>query len=215
MSEDRTRSSWSAMMSRCYSPKASGYDNYGGRGILVCERWHTYGNFLADMGIRPPSTSIDRIDNNRGYEPNNCRWADPTTQARNKRDTILLTFKGETRPLIEWGELLGISRGTLVKRIATGQSADEALAGPAARGYRTRERQYSGKLPRGVRKKLGRNRLGPPKVYYETKIQYEGRRIWLGRYVTIDEAAHAVNKAAIALRGPLAVLNPVGADPRA
>ena len=79
--------SWMAMLSRCENPNATGYKNYGGRGIIVCERWHKYEYFLSDMGRRPsPQHSIDRINNDGNYELNNCRWATPKEQRANQRN---------------------------------------------------------------------------------------------------------------------------------
>lgn len=81
---------WRAMMTRCYNQKRRCWKHYGGRGIRVCERWHIYENFLADMGRRPtPQHSLDRIDNNGGYTSENCRWATRTQQARNSRQAKL------------------------------------------------------------------------------------------------------------------------------
>lgn len=85
----RTYSSWSSMRARCENPNESGYENYGGRGITVCERWHSFENFLADMGERPADTTIDRIDSDGNYAPENCRWASVRTQCRNKRNVKL------------------------------------------------------------------------------------------------------------------------------
>lgn len=85
LSSTREYSSWMNMMYRCYNENATGFENYGGRGIKVCERWHDPVKFIEDMGYRPIGFSIDRIDTNGDYEPSNCRWASSKTQNRNSR----------------------------------------------------------------------------------------------------------------------------------
>lgn len=77
--------SWAAMIQRCTNPKRENYSYYGGRGITVCARWRVFENFAADMGERPPGTTLERNDNDKGYEPGNCRWATMQEQSNNRR----------------------------------------------------------------------------------------------------------------------------------
>jgi hypothetical protein len=97
---------WLNMKRRCHETHNPAYPRYGGRGIAVCDRWrHSFVAFLGDMGPKPgPRHSIERIDNDRGYEPGNCRWATPLEQSRNKRNSRLITAFGETKTLSEWAD---------------------------------------------------------------------------------------------------------------
>jgi len=101
---------WLGIKARCYNPNHISFASYGGRGIDVCDRWlHSFDFFLEDMGERPfLKAQIDRIDNDKGYYPENCRWATTTQNARNKRNNRIITYNGETLTAIEWSERLGI-----------------------------------------------------------------------------------------------------------
>lgn len=134
LSHTKTHRAWGLMKNRCSNVRDRYYSDYGGRGIKVCERWLKFENFLADMGLSPAGTSIDRIDNNRGYEPGNCRWATAVEQARNKRTTRFATLDGQTLPITEWCERIGIKYWTVMCRInMRGWSVEEALTTPLLR----------------------------------------------------------------------------------
>lgn len=123
-----TRRCWRAMVSRCTNRADQNYTRYGGRGITVCERWLVFENFLADMGDRPQGLSIERINNERGYSPENCCWASRAAQVLNTRRTVRLTYNGITKTASQWADDLGINRSTLYKRLnRSGWSVTEAL----------------------------------------------------------------------------------------
>jgi hypothetical protein len=127
---------WCLMRSRCDSPGDQNYARYGGRGITVCERWQSYENFLADMGRRPSeSHTIDRVDNAKGYCPENCRWATKREQANNTRRNVLVTLDGKTASIAEWSRITGINQTTINLRLRAGWSHADALTKPLhARG---------------------------------------------------------------------------------
>lgn len=119
---------WQAMIDRCQSPGNPFYADYAGRGITVCDAWRSYENFIHDMGRRPSADlSLERLDNDRGYSPDNCAWRTRTQQQRNKRDNAYLTINGETRLRIEWAELMGINHETLRYRLRAGWSPERAV----------------------------------------------------------------------------------------
>lgn len=108
---------WRSMLARCHNPAATAYDRYGGAGILVCKRWHTFVNFLADMGKCPKGGTLDRINGKKGYKPSNCRWASSAEQNRNKSSNLWFTYKGKTRCLSDWANLKGMQQQTLYARL--------------------------------------------------------------------------------------------------
>lgn len=122
---------WSHMLSRCNNPNNKDYAHYGGRGITVCERWHSFENFHADMGPRPtPKHTLDRIDNELGYFPDNCRWATRLVQGGNTRKVLRITFHGQTHTIREWSEITGISCGNLRSRLQHKWSIERTLTTP-------------------------------------------------------------------------------------
>lgn len=126
----RLYSIWHNMLSRCRNPKNKNYKDYGGRGITVCPEWENsyvafrdwaYANGYSD------DLSIDRINNDKGYNPDNCRWATVTEQTNNRRNVKQITFNGETHTIREWSVLTGIAYEIIYGRLNAGLSADRAL----------------------------------------------------------------------------------------
>ena len=118
------------MRQRCLNPNNPKYSVYGGRGITVCERWGDFALFLADMGDPEPGMTLDRIDNDRGYEPGNVRWATRLGQANNRRDNQHITFNGVTLTFAEWGRVTGLGKSTIARRHANGWSVERILTEP-------------------------------------------------------------------------------------
>ena len=129
---------WCGIKRRCYNTNEHCYPRYGGRGIKMANTWrHDFLSFYADMGKRPsPIHSIERIDTNGNYEPNNCIWITMAEQAKNKRSNIVITFNGETMILADWSKKLGIPYPTLQRRLNKGWSHEKALTTPVDKKYR-------------------------------------------------------------------------------
>lgn len=124
-------------MQRCTKETTHEYENYGGRGIKVCDEWLDFNKFY-DWAVENgytesrdrKSCTLDRIDVNGNYEPSNCRWVSMKTQQRNRRNNVLLTYKGETHCIAEWAEMLGMQAQTIGKRLQAGWSVEDALGKP-------------------------------------------------------------------------------------
>lgn len=131
----RTYSCWANMIDRCMSSANPAFSRYGMRGVVVCERWRAFENFLADMGECPSADhSIDRIDNNLSYSPVNCRWATREQQANNKRSNRVITWNGQTRALAQWAKHVGLNHQSLRERLdRAGWTLERALTEPPRR----------------------------------------------------------------------------------
>jgi hypothetical protein len=138
--EVRSLNSWNAMRARCLNPNCKDYRHYGGRGIKICDRWrHTFANFLSDMGERPSGLTIDRIDNDGDYSPENCRWATQKTQCQNRRDglsrnrkgTVLEAF-GESKRMLDWASdpRCSVAAYTIYNRLQRGWNIESAISRP-------------------------------------------------------------------------------------
>ena len=126
---------WNSMRQRCNNPNHKAYKNYGGRGITICDEWDDYAVFREwafsagyDETAPRGTYTLDRIDVDSGYSPENCRWASMREQSNNKRNTIFIEYEGETLPLIEWSRRLGLDYTTAWKRYSNGLSPNEILA---------------------------------------------------------------------------------------
>ena len=121
---------WKSMKQRCLNPNDKSYHNYGGRGITICDEWARDFQTFFDWSIRHgyrEGLSIDRINNDQGYEPGNCQWTTVEKQNKNTRQNHHMTIRGETKTIAEWCNFYGVSRSTVYSRLARGQTPEEAL----------------------------------------------------------------------------------------
>lgn len=128
-SKTRLYTIYSGMKQRCYYPKDRCYKNYGAKGITICEEWKDFENFY-DWAVKngySEGLSIDRIDNSRGYSPDNCRWVSSIVQACNKQNNHLITWKGETHTLSQWSRITGIESSLIRYRLKRGMDLDLVL----------------------------------------------------------------------------------------
>ncbi len=120
---------WANMLSRCETSTSSCFSRYGAKGVTVCARWHSFESFLSDMW-HPPDRgySIEREDNNKGYEPGNCRWIPHAEQSRNKGDNRRITAHGKTMLMQDWARETGLKKTTIFMRLARGWSEHDAVS---------------------------------------------------------------------------------------
>lgn len=126
------------MKSRCYKTYAKEYEDYGGRGILICEEWLAdFKNFYdwSMLNGYADNLTIDRIDNSQNYEPDNCRWVTRLVQNNNSRHVNYIEFNGERHSIAEWSRIKGMSRNTIVKRLRLGWDIDRVLNSPVNKTF--------------------------------------------------------------------------------
>lgn len=175
---------WVAMKGRCFNPKAQGYENYGGRGITVCDRWRgSFEAFLEDMGARPSlDHSIERNDVNGNYEPGNCRWATSLEQGSNKRNNRLVEVRGQKMTLAEACRLSQLNRNSILARIEGGMAVEDALFSPPDRSQGSRRKSNNRYIDfQGKRKLL-------IEVCENAGVEPSHLRYHLGRGRTAEEA---------------------------
>lgn len=161
MSKTRIYRTWRGMINRCKFPYEVSYKNYGARGIKVCERWLKFENFYEDMkdGYTDEMT-IDRVDNNKGYYKENCKWSTPEEQQRNKRNVLLVEYEGETLTLPQLSEKTGVNYDTIRDRLHRGEPLERVVKPPRVENVsydkaRDKWKAYT-KKENGKRKELGR-----------------------------------------------------------
>lgn len=121
---------WWSMLRRCENPACKSFSDYGARGITVCDRWHTLGNFIEDMGEPPRGLTLDRIDNSKGYYKENCRWATAEEQNNNTRSNKIIEWRNQRLSVSQWSREIGIPRSTIHSRMHRGWSIADALSRP-------------------------------------------------------------------------------------
>jgi len=121
---------WAGMKQRCMNPKAPSYKWYGALGVRVCDEWLIFENFLKDMGERPIGMSLDRIDSNKNYCKENCRWATSKQQIRNRRMTKMHSLNNESMALGDWADKYGINVRRVQQRLNAGWELRDAITKP-------------------------------------------------------------------------------------
>lgn len=129
----RLHFTWLMMLDRCSNPYHSSYARYGGRGITVCQRWTNFQSFLEDVGVPDEGQTLDRINSDLGYCPENFRWATMIEQSRNRSSTRLLTYEGRTQCIVDWAkeisQITKVPYHTITSRLYNGFTVSEALSG--------------------------------------------------------------------------------------
>lgn len=182
---------WQDMIQRCHNSSNGAWSLYGKRGIFVCDRWRkSVANFIADMGPRPDGMSLDRIDNDGPYAPENCRWATTKTQNRNHRGCVFIEYQGKRQTIIEWAEQTGINEKTIHARFVKGLPVDQIFS-------KDKFQQHTAKL----NSKSGLIGASPYRGKWKSQIKADGKVIYLGLFDTPEEASAAYLMARAKLKG--------------
>ena len=129
---------WKDIKARCFNPNANNFKDYGAKGVFMCDEWRNdfkvFYDWAMENGYNPNAKrgecTIDRINNNKGYSPDNCRWTDNLTQQNNKKNNRFLTYNGETHTIAEWSRILNIKTYVLYARLYSGWSVERTLTTP-------------------------------------------------------------------------------------
>ncbi len=147
MSRTPVYQTWASMRGRCLNPDSIGFEYYGGKGIKVCDRWEWFELFYKDMGDQPEGMSLDRIDPNGNYEPDNCRWATGIQQGNNRTSTVLISHKGWELSVTQLAKKLGVNYQSLRRNISKMSNTQEAIE-------RTIKRSHGGVSKKRIQSKL-------------------------------------------------------------
>lgn len=127
-SKTKLNNIWHRMKQRCHNPNCSDYKYYGARGITVCERWRaSFVDFAADLPLRPEGGTLERIDNNRGYEPGNVKWASRLEQGKNTRKVKIIEANGMRMNQSDWARFHGVDSTAIINRIRRGMTPEQAV----------------------------------------------------------------------------------------
>ncbi len=157
--KSKTYRIWIDIRQRCQNPKNKRFKDYGARGIYVCDSWRDFDNFLADMGIRPNGKTLERVNNDGPYSPDNCIWATRKQQQRNRRTNHRLTIQGITYCLTEWAEKMQLSVDAVRSRVKLGWTVKEILTTAVIPTATTEERRQKCRARQCVRRAVGRGQL--------------------------------------------------------
>ena len=169
---------WQDMIQRCHNPANKAWPLYGERGIYVCDRWReSVANFIEDMGARPDGMSLDRINNDGPYAPDNCRWTTAKVQNRNHRGCVFIEYRGKRQTIIEWSEETGISDKTIWARHKKGLPLDAVFAPEKFGQHAAKANSKSGILG-----------ASPYRNKWKSQIKINGKVTYLGLFDTSEEA---------------------------